>query len=425
MIEKLLKIAAIFSGTLLVLVLTSSLIYSSFIEEGILAKENEVTKEVKEDEGPVIINKSEISDKGITNNNSTVNALDSIENLGDKYIFFPSFKAASSIEIIDDYRNRSIQITVRDVYIEDFNPLEMKRFNGSVEYSDLTLLQSESDTKSIYVTTSANTKDEILPIDYESNNDTVSDIDNENKESDPVIEYQIEYKNISSDVQDVVLTIKLDKIYAPGLIMSDDGTYISLKKPKDVYKNIIVIDAGHGGKDSGTYSAGEKYYEKDFNLSIVSLLKDTLKDDNIKVYYTRLDDETVYLNPRVNLANEVEADLFLSIHFNASEASSAGGSEVLYNELDTSTSYNSKIFATNCLDELVKVTKKVNRGLVEGNEMVIIGNAKMPVALVEVGFMTNDEELNFLLDISNQKAIAVALHQAVIKSIDQLNMGKE
>lgn len=425
MIEKLLKIAAIFSGTLLVLVLTSSLIYSSFIEEGILAKENEVTKEVKEDEGPVIINKSEISDKGITNNNSTVNVLDSIENLGDKYIFFPSFKAASSIEIIDDYRNRSIQITVRDVYIEDFNPLEMKRFNGSVEYSELTLLQSESDTKSIYVTTSANTKDEILPIDYESNNDTVSDIDNENKESDPVIEYQIEYKNISSDVQDVVLTIKLDKIYAPGLIMSDDGTYISLKKPKDVYKNIIVIDAGHGGKDSGTYSAGEKYYEKDFNLSIVSLLKDTLKDDNIKVYYTRLDDETVYLNPRVNLANEVEADLFLSIHFNASEASSAGGSEVLYNELDTSTSYNSKIFATNCLDELVKVTKKVNRGLVEGNEMVIIGNAKMPVALVEVGFMTNDEELNFLLDISNQKAIAVALHQAVIKSIDQLNMGKE
>lgn len=425
MIEKLLKVAAIFSGALLVLVFTSSLIYSSFIEEGILAKENEVTKEVKENEGPVIINKSEISDKGIiNNNNSTTNVLDSIENLGDKYIFFPSFKASSRIEIIDDYRNRSIQITARDVYIKDFNPLEMKRFNGNMEYSDLTLLQNESDTKSIYVTTSANTKDEILPID-ELNNDNVSEIDNENKESDPVIEYQVEYKNISSGVQDVVLTIKLDKIYAPRLIISDDGTYISLKKPKDVYKNIIVIDAGHGGKDSGTYSAGEKYYEKDFNLSIVSLLKETLKDDNIKVYYTRLDDETVYLNPRVNLANEVEADLFLSIHFNASEAPSAGGSEVLYNELDTSASYNSKMFATNCLDELVKVTKKVNRGLVEGNEMVIIGNAKMPVALVEVGFMTNDEELNFLLDISNQKAIAVALHQAVIKSLDQLNIGNE
>jgi N-acetylmuramoyl-L-alanine amidase len=422
MIQKMLKITAVYSVILLVLVFTSSLIYSSLKKEDILAKEKGINQLVTDDDSTVLIGRSEISDKGIVNDTViTGSTLNNIEFLGDKYIFFPLLKSASSIEIVDLYRNKSIQITVSGVHKEHFNPLVMKRINGNTEYSDLTFLQSESEMKSIYVTTSTNSEDESLPINYELNNDLGSNVDNITKKLDPVIEYQVEYNNISLDSQDIVLTIKLDEVYAPKLLMGEDGIYISLKKPKDVYENIIVIDAGHGGKDPGTYSTREKYYEKDFNLSIVSLLKEALKDDNIKVYYTRLDDETVYLNPRVSLANELEADLFLSIHFNASEAPSARGSEVLYNELDTNTTYNSKMFATHCLDELLRVTKKVNRGLVEGNEMVIIGNAKMPVALVEVGFITNDDELNFLLDISNQKAIADALHQAILKSFKELN----
>lgn len=424
MIEKLLKITAIFSGILFILILSSSMIYSNLKKEDIYAKEKDINKDVTDDESTIIIGKNEINDRGTINDKAVMSNSNIEESLGDKYIFFPLLETADSIEIIDLYRNKSIQITITGVHKEDFDPLAMKRISSNMEYDDLSLLQSESESKSIYVTTSVSSeKNESLPINYEHENDFSSSIDNPNKNQDPVIEYQVEYKNVDLDKQDVVLTIKLDALYAPILYKSEAGIYVSLKKPKDVYENIIVVDAGHGGKDSGTYSAGEKYYEKDFNLAIVSLLKENFNDDKVKVYYTRLDDETVYLNPRVNLANEVEADLFLSIHFNASDASSAGGSEVLYNEFDTNTSYNSKMFATNCLDEIVKVTKKVNRGLVEGNEMVIIGNANMPVALAEIGFMTNEEEVSFFLDESNRKAIADALYEAVIKSLDELNQG--
>lgn len=429
MIEKLLKITAVFSGILLIIVLSSSIIYSALKKEDIYDTKKEINKginnEVSKDESTIIIDKNEIDDKGTINDRAVMSNSNMKESLGDKYIYFPLLKDADSIEIIDLYRSKSIQITVTGVHKDEFDPLVMKRINGSKEYSDLSLLQVESESKSIYITTAENNVgEELLPINYEHVNALSSGIDNANKSQDPVIGFDVEYKNVDLDKQDVVLTIKFDELYAPTLYKSEEGVYVSLKKPKDVYENIVVIDAGHGGKDSGTYSKGEKYYEKDFNLSIVSLLKETFNDDKVKVYYTRLDDETVYLNPRVNLANEVEADLFLSIHYNASEATSAGGSEVLYNEFDTNTSYTSKMFANNCLDEVVKVTKKVNRGLVKGNEMVIIGNANMPVALVEIGFMTNEEELSFLLDESNRKAIADALHQAVIKSLEDLNLGR-
>lgn len=425
MIEKLLKITATISGLLLILVCSFSLIYTSFTKEKIYAKDKNVNQEVDYD-STIIINKNEIDDKGVINNdNMLLDTINITEAIGDKYVYVPGLRDADTIEIIDLYRNKSIQITIQGVDKDDFDPLNMKRVNGSKEYVNLSLLQNTSDSKATYVTTSTNNEDASLPISYEHENGVITNLSSINNDSDPVIELQVEYKNLSLENQDVVLTIKLDEVYAPIIYKNEDGIYISLKQPKDIYENILVIDAGHGGKDSGTYSVGEKYYEKDLNLSIVSLLRDTLKDDNIKVYYSRLEDETVYLNPRVALANEVEADLFLSIHFNASESTSAGGSEVLYNELDTSTFYTSKMFASNCLDELLQVTKKVNRGLVNGNEMVIVGNAKMPVALVEVGFMTNVEELNFLIDSSNQKAIADALHNAIIKSFDEINQGNK
>ena len=424
MTEKLLRITAVLSGILLILVFSSSMIYSALKKEDIHDIEKDINQEVIDDESTVIIDKNEISDKGNINDR-VVMSNSMIESLGDKYIFFPLSEIANSIEIVDLYRNKSVQITITGVHKEDYEPLVLKRINGNKEYVDLSLLQIESESKLIYVTTSFNgDEEESLPVNYEHENDLTSSIDGTNKNPDPVTQVQVEYKNVGLDKQDIVLTLNLDELYAPTLYKSEEGIYVSLKKPTDVYENIIVIDAGHGGKDSGTCSANKQYYEKDFNLSIVSLLKEKFNDDKIKVYYTRLDDETVFLNPRVNLANEVEADLFLSIHFNASEYASAGGSEVLYNEFDTNASYNSKMFATNCLDEIVKVTKKVNRGLVEGNEMIIIGNANMPVALAEIGFMTNQEELNFFLDESNRKAIADGLYQAVIKSLDELNQGK-
>ena len=121
--------------------------------------------------------------------------------------------------------------------------------------------------------------------------------------------------------------IMLDNVYVHLLQEDENYYYIDLKNPRDVYDKILVIDAGHGGKDAGALSKNENYYEKDINLDILLYLKEMLDQENIKVYYTRLSDDKVYLRPRVELANAVDCDFFISIHCNASTSSRPNGTE--------------------------------------------------------------------------------------------------
>jgi N-acetylmuramoyl-L-alanine amidase len=236
---------------------------------------------------------------------------------------------------------------------------------------------------------------------------------------DPVISYDIKAKeNLNTNESVTTFHVVLDDIYAHRLYQDNEFIYIDLRRPSEVYDKIIVIDAGHGGKDSGTHSKDEEYYEKDINLSIVLYLKEVLDETNFKVYYTRTTDQTLFLNPRVNFANDVEADLFLSVHCNASESPLPYGSEVLYNEFHKSDNFSSKDLAFISLEEITNITKRVNRGIVEASEMVIIGKAKMPVAIVEIAFMSNKEDLEFLLQESNQKEIANSLYRVIERSFN-------
>jgi N-acetylmuramoyl-L-alanine amidase len=260
--------------------------------------------------------------------------------------------------------------------------------------------------------------DGVIDLDVTTESDATKEL---NMISDPVKGFNIEYtKDDSLNLYTATINIALDNIYAPILYQDEDNIYIDLSRPKDVYKKIIVIDAGHGGTDCGTFSKGELYYEKDINLSILSYLKEILDQKDIKVYYTRTTDKTVYLNPRVNLANDLEADFFLSIHCNSNESSVPDGSEVLYNELVQTGGFQSKQLAQICMEEILKVTQKVNRGLVNGSEMVIIKKANMPVALTEVGFMSNQGDLDFLLQDENRKKIAGALYNVIVRAYEEL-----
>lgn len=240
--------------------------------------------------------------------------------------------------------------------------------------------------------------------------------------TDPVIAYDIKMNDVSNTSESITtFHIVLDDIYAHMIYQDMEYIYVDLRRPNEVYDKIIVIDAGHGGKDSGTHSKGEEYYEKDINLNIVLYLKELLDGTNYKVYYTRTTDQTLFLNPRVNFANAVEADLFLSVHCNASESPAPYGSEILYNEYHESDIFSSKDFAQLCLEEVTQITKRINRGIVEASEMVIIGKANMPVAIVEVAFMSNKEDLEFLIQESNQKEIANSLYRAIVRAFDAID----
>jgi N-acetylmuramoyl-L-alanine amidase len=211
----------------------------------------------------------------------------------------------------------------------------------------------------------------------------------------------------------------LDSVYAPIVHEDEAYYYIDLKKPKDVYDKVLVIDAGHGGKDAGALSQGEKYYEKNINLGILLELKKLLDKENIKVYYTRTGDDKVFLKPREELANAVDCDYFISIHCNASEAEWPKGSEVMYYDREFKGVRNIDL-ANLFLDELSKTTPLETRYIVEKkkDEIYILKKAVVPSILIEVGYVTNNSDMKYLSQEKNRKAAAQGIYNGIMKAYE-------
>lgn len=215
---------------------------------------------------------------------------------------------------------------------------------------------------------------------------------------------------------------------------------------------VIVIDAGHGGKDPGALGY-RRYREKVVVLQIAKELKKILKSRGYKVYMTRDRDKFIKLRNRTKFANEKKADLFISIHANAvspKDAKSVHGIECYF--LSTSRSKKAKkvaamensadledmdfygkqcflntlnshnIIAANklaidlqrgALSTLQKHYKNVkDAGVREGPFWVLVG-AQMPAVLVEVGFITHPMEAKRLADKKYQRTMALGLANGI------------
>ncbi len=220
---------------------------------------------------------------------------------------------------------------------------------------------------------------------------------------------------------------------------------------KKTIQKIIVIDAGHGGKDPGA-KGYRGYKEKHVVLAIAKYLRDYLKQRGYKVYMTRSGDYFIKLRNRTRFANKKKADLFISIHANASKSRRAKGIETYFlspsrssrakkvaamenkADIDDMDYYakqsflsflnNHKIIASNKLAidlqqgmllELRKYYKGViDGGVREGPFWVLVG-AQMPAVLVEVGFITNSSEGKRLVNARYQKRIAKGIADGVVR----------
>ncbi len=213
-----------------------------------------------------------------------------------------------------------------------------------------------------------------------------------------------------------VIELVLDDVKEVQMTSEVEFIFLDFVEPHDVYDYVVVVDAGHGGNVPGATKMGVE--EKDLDLKFVLELKKLFdkNDKNIGVYYTRTDDSNPSFANRVGLANDSEADVFLSIHNNSTASgrmSSINGTEVMYEAGDTTG--ESKKFANLCLDKLLAALGSTSKGTVVGDEVYIIRMSKPPVALVEVGFMTNERELQLLQDSEYQRKTAQALYDAIIE----------
>ena len=169
--------------------------------------------------------------------------------------------------------------------------------------------------------------------------------------------------------------------------------------------------------------------EKDVNLTISKHLFKRLKDAGMKVKMTRDADvalgDTVMadLVARSEIANNLGADLFISIHNNASTNPESTGTSVLYAGLSNSGGYgiSSKDLAENILAPLVKATGLKNRGIVESPEMVVLKKTMMPAVLIECAFVSSVNDQLILLDPKKLEEIADGIYNGVLISLRQMS----
>lgn len=225
--------------------------------------------------------------------------------------------------------------------------------------------------------------------------------------------------DMGRNVHEIMLS--LDHVYTHFIYEDENFYYIDLKRPKDVYDKVLVIDSGHGGKDPGALSRDERIYEKNINLEILLELKKYLDKDNIKVYYTKLTDETLYLRPRVTLANDVECDFFISIHCNSSTYKSPNGTEILYYNHENN-NIKTKDLANIFSEEISNNIPLKNNGLIQmsNKEVFILNNATVPAIIIETGYMSSPRDLNYLNSEYGQQTIVKGIYSGIWRAYEEL-----
>ncbi|MEW6281256.1 MAG: N-acetylmuramoyl-L-alanine amidase [Candidatus Eremiobacterota bacterium] len=176
-------------------------------------------------------------------------------------------------------------------------------------------------------------------------------------------------------------------------------------------RGVIVIDAGHGGGDPGCYSRSEGVYEKDITLDIARRLRDVLQRQGWKVVMTRETDRDVTyagspdkmeLQARCDVANNIGADLFVSIHCNASPSSAHYGTSIhWYKEED----YEFARSLEFVLGESIGLGQK---GLIR-NSFYVLRHTEMPAVLVETAYLTHPGEASMLVQPQFRQKVAERL----------------
>jgi N-acetylmuramoyl-L-alanine amidase len=232
------------------------------------------------------------------------------------------------------------------------------------------------------------------------------------------------------------------------------GNLIATKKDNSKI-SVVVIDPGHGGKDSGT-SIG-KVKEKDIVLNIALKLGGIIQQNHpdVNVVYTRTEDVFIPLHKRAEIANQSDADLFISIHVNAVEAKSVNGTETFvlglhrnnenlevaqkenaailleddyrstYEDFDPNSNESyimfasmqeefqnqSVMLASNIQDEFRDYAKRKDRS-VKMAGFLVLRRTTMPSVLIETGFLSHTNERSFLLSQSGQTTLAKSIYRA-------------
>lgn len=236
----------------------------------------------------------------------------------------------------------------------------------------------------------------------------------DNKVDDGIVN-KITVNEAAGQYQFTIYLVENTQYQVHGVNQQFGIAFANTKLKNSEFKDmLIVVDAGHGDHDPGALSPnGVK--EKDVVLKASLILKKKLENAGFKVYMTRERDQYVKINDRASIANQLNADLFVSIHANAAGSSSAIGIETLYMP---DSKRNNKTLATLIQDQLIAYTNNVDRGIKSRSDLGVLRGTKMDAVLVELGFLSNSQDEVRLLSESYLEKCAEAIVEGIIDFVD-------
>ncbi|MCI8417195.1 MAG: N-acetylmuramoyl-L-alanine amidase [Lachnospiraceae bacterium] len=203
----------------------------------------------------------------------------------------------------------------------------------------------------------------------------------------------------------IVLLFMLGSAVSKGV---KGGDFSGFSFPWEKAEAVIMLDAGHGGKDQGT-SYGD-ILEKELTLEITKRVEKLLKDAGYAVEMIRTGDDSMNVYERSRHANQKEPDVFVSIHCNFLERGEASGIETYYGK---DRGQDSQSLAEKIQASTVEKTGAVDRGA-RTEDFVVVKETKMPAALIEVGFLSDPHERELLQDEEYQKKLAQGIADGIM-----------
>jgi len=194
-----------------------------------------------------------------------------------------------------------------------------------------------------------------------------------------------------------------------------DPDYLKLPNVKQ-NKFSVVIDPGHGGPDPGAIGIGG-LRETDVVLEVSKKVKKLLTDKGVKVRLTRKYEVDLDLPPRVSFANNTDADIFVSIHANASRGKrrDINGLETFYFR-----GWRGRLLAKRIQNQILRVSPgSPDRGVKQGR-FYVIKNTRMPAVLVEIGFLTGRLDARRLEKDAHRKRLAYAIAKGILEYLSKV-----
>lgn len=201
----------------------------------------------------------------------------------------------------------------------------------------------------------------------------------------------------------------LENLQATKLVLTLKNPIQVQPAKRNLNKHTVVIDAGHGGSDPGAMR--NNVLEKKITLEIAQLVEKNLQAQGATVYMTRKDDTFVSLSDRVTISNEKKPDLFVSIHINASENETVNGIETHYYKDD------SLDFAKQIHKSIMSKIDEKNRGVIK-SRFYVVRHTTAPSVLLELGFISNEQERELMQTKKRQEAFAEAITEGIINYLN-------